>query len=87
MGHPTWYEIESLTSNKVRVYMDIYPVEVDMWKLLVSAISVIAVILTITLKREHTLSKVALIILLSISIYSTHDYEKISERVIRKILF
>ncbi len=87
VGHPTWYEIKSVYPGTLKVNMDIYAIETDINKILVSIIAVVSMSILILYKRDHVLSQVALLILLSIELYKTSDYTRIADRIIHKILF
>lgn len=87
IGFPLYYHINNIGVGTNKVSMTIQEVEWDLFKYIITVISICSIIILITFKREHKSSQFALVILLSIEIYRTSDYDRISDRIIHKILF
>lgn len=87
VGYPTYYQINSIDGIKTKVIMEIYTIERNIFKVVTTIISVLSMSVLILYKRDHIVSQVALIILLVVELYQSSDFDRISDRIIHKILF
>lgn len=86
-GHPTYYQINSINDNIFKVSFDIYEIDTDWIKIFTASMTIITFFILIFYKRDHIISQLCLMILLSIEIFKSTDYDKIADRIFHKILF
>lgn len=86
-GHFTYYEIKNTGDQFNKILLEMRPIEKSSVRLLIGLFALVSIGILIIFKRDHYVSQAVLIILLMIEIWNTSDYERISEKVIKKYLF
>lgn len=88
VGYASYYEIKGLDENiKTKVIFEIFDIEPDWIVIITHILSIIAIGILILFKRESKVAKIILLIILILEIYNATDYNKISKRIVHKILF
>lgn len=87
VGIPTYYQINNLNNTSVKITMDVYEMDTDWIKISTLVTAIVTLFILIMYKRDYQLSQIFLIILMTIRLVQTQDYEKTAERIIHKILF
>ena len=67
-GHPTYYQINNINQNTNKISFDIYEIDIDWIKVLSVSLTVLTFLILIFYKRDHRISKLCLLILLSMEI-------------------
>jgi hypothetical protein len=86
-GFPTYYQINNISDQNNKIILEIYEIGTDWTKMSYIIITICSIFILICYKREHTISRICLFILLSFEIYKATDYDKVADRIIHKILF
>jgi len=86
-GNPTFYVIKNIDSEPNKITLDIYEIDTDWTKICTIGLAIGTIFVLVLYKREHWMSQICLIILLTIEIFKTSDYDRIADRIIHKILF
>ena len=86
-GAFTYVQIKNTSDNFNPILLEMWTIETDYVRYAIGLFSLVAIGVLIVFKRDHYVSQAVLIILLLVEIWNTSDYEKISEKVIKKYLF
>jgi len=83
----TYYEVKNIEATHNKILVEIWLIKKDYLKIGIGLFALVTIVILIVFKRDHYVSQAALIVLLLFEAINTTEYEKISDKVIKKYLF